>query len=400
MMRRLAIKPRQVWRRVHLWMGLSLGLILVIAGFSGSALVFYVEIDRMLHPEIQVERAAREPDWDTALATVRAAFPDKDGPWRFEVVDDGGAIPARYYNPPETEGRAFSPMMVWLSPDGGEVLRRDYWGDYAMTWLYNLHYQLLAGKAGAVVMGYAGLAALVLLASGLASWWPRAGGWMRALHVKPNAAPVRALYDWHKLFGLLSVLPLALLCATGAMLALPKETDAVLSATLGRPQSPPPLPRTNAINAEAARLADVVVAAQAALPGARLAWIETPAKAGGVVNLRLQAPGDPSRRFPHSYVQVDGKSGDVLHLFDARGKGPSNVLKDWLHPLHDGSFAGLFGRCAWLVVGMFPPLLFAIGVARWFCRHSRNKHPDFIRAGRKTFISRSRFSDDRKKREE
>jgi uncharacterized iron-regulated membrane protein len=374
MMQRYGIKPRQVWRRVHLWMGLSLGLILVIAGLSGSALVFYVEIDRALHPEIQVECISHEPDWDTALATVRAAFPDKDGPWRFEVVGDGGPIPARYYNPPETYGRAFSPMMVWLSPEGGEVLRRDYWGDYAMTWLYNLHYQLLAGKTGAVIMGYTGLAALVLLVSGLASWWPRAGGWMRALRVKPGAAPVRALYDWHKVIGLLSIVPLALLCATGAMLALPKETNAVLSATLGSPHSPSSLPGTRDSDARTIAIARVIDAAGAALPGARLAWIETPSREGGTFRLRLQAPGDPSRRFPHSYVQVDGATGAVLDVFDTRGKGPSNVLKDWLHPLHDGSALGLVGRIVWTLIGLGPVALFVLGAMRWRTR-SRPEAP-------------------------
>lgn len=37
-------------RRVHLWLGLSLGLLFVVIGLTGSALVFYVGIDEALHP--------------------------------------------------------------------------------------------------------------------------------------------------------------------------------------------------------------------------------------------------------------------------------------------------------------------------------------------------------------
>jgi uncharacterized iron-regulated membrane protein len=122
-------------RKVHLWLGLSLGALFVLLGLTGSVLVFYTEIDRQLNPALAV--AAAPPDWDQAVRTLRTAFPDKQGPWRLEVTQDRGAIPARYYNPPETAGRAFAPMMVWLSPDGRHVLRQDFWGDYAMTWIYD-----------------------------------------------------------------------------------------------------------------------------------------------------------------------------------------------------------------------------------------------------------------------
>ena len=82
----------------------------------------------------------------------------------------------RYYNPPETAHRDFAPLMAWLSPDGTRVLRRDFWGDYAMTWIYDLHYRLQFGKVGGVIFGYAGLGLLALLLSGLWAWWPR-GSW-------------------------------------------------------------------------------------------------------------------------------------------------------------------------------------------------------------------------------
>jgi uncharacterized iron-regulated membrane protein len=71
----------------------------------------------------------------------------------------GAYRPARYYNPPETAGRDFAPMLVWLAPDGSRILRRDYWGDTAMTFLYDLHYRLLMGTTGAVPVSYTHLRA-------------------------------------------------------------------------------------------------------------------------------------------------------------------------------------------------------------------------------------------------
>ncbi len=162
---------RRTVRLAHLWLGLSVGALFVLLGLTGSALVFYPEIDALLNPEIAAG-SDTPPDWDAALRTVRAAYPDKAGPWHFEVTDAPGAIPARYYDPAETAGRDFAPMMVWLSQDGSRILRRDYWGEYAVTFVYDLHYRLLLGESAGEVVGWLGFAMLALLASGLWAWWP------------------------------------------------------------------------------------------------------------------------------------------------------------------------------------------------------------------------------------
>ncbi len=349
-------------RKAHLWMGLGLGGLLVLLGLTGSVLAFYPEIDALLHPRIRMEGQAA-PDWDRALATVRRAYPDKRGPWRFEVTDAPGAIPARYYNPPERAGHAFRPMMVWLSPDGGRVLRRDYWGEYAMTFVYDLHYRLLLGETGGKVLGWTGLVLLALLLSGLWAWWPR-GSWAKALRFKRHAAPQRRWRDWHKLTGLAGLPFLLILTLTGIMLELPAQSDAALGVA-GLPVDPAPrVPKPAPASRHGIGPAQAVRAALAALPKARLAWIETPSASGGLYRLRMQAPGDPSFRFPHSFVWVDAANGKVLTVQDARNAASGTATNNWIHALHDGSAVGWLGRILVLMAGAFPVVLFTTGLLR------------------------------------
>lgn len=353
---------RSIVRQVHLWMGLTLGGLFALLGVTGSALVFYPEIDALLHPEVRAEASAA-PDWDRALATVRNAYPDKAGPWRFEVTGTGGAIPARYYNPPETAGRDFAPMLVWLSPDGAQVLRRDYWGDTAMTFLYDLHYRLLMGKTGAVVLGIAGLALMGLLVTGLIVWWPK-GPLAKALRYKRSAPPLRRGRDQHKLAGLSGLILLLLLTGTGVMLELPDESDALMSTVAG-PADTLPAPTSTRWEGRQIAVSTVVGAAHTALPDARLAWIEVPGPGDGTFRLRMQQPGDPSRRFPHSFVWVDQYSGRVLAVYDRDKAGALSTLNSWVHPLHDGSFAGLASRILTVIAGLLPLVLFWTGFAQW-----------------------------------
>lgn len=364
-MRRAGSRLRRAVRRVHLWLGLGLGGLFVLLGLTGSILTFYPQLDAAMHPRIRVEGASL-PDWDQALETLRTVYPEKQGPWRFEVTDASGALPARYYKPPEREGHAFRPMMVWLSPDGSRIIRRDYWGEYAVTFIYDLHYRLLLGETGGTVLGWSGFALLAMLLSGIWAWWPR-GSWRKALRFKPAAPVQRRLRDWHKLAGLSGAVCLLILTVTGIMLELPNESDAALRSIGLAVDHAPHVHENDGSTARAAVIPPswAVGVAAKALPGARLAWIETPSAHQGAYRMRMQVPGDPSYRFPHSFVWVDGSTGKLLAVQDARKASAGSTINNWIHPVHDGSVGGLFGRVLVAISGLFPLVLFATGWMRW-----------------------------------
>jgi uncharacterized iron-regulated membrane protein len=366
------ISGRALARQVHLWLGLSLGVLMAVIGLTGSILVFYTDIDDALHPEIRLAGTAPPPSWERVYQTARATYPDKTGPWRFEVTGRGGDIPARYYDPPERAGRDFAPMMVWFSADATRVLRRDYWGEYAMTWVYDLHHRLLLQGTGAQILGWSGIAMLLMMGVGLIAWWPRPGTVIKALRMKANASPIRRLYDWHKLIGLGSLGLLVLLTATGVLLAMPKQSATVLTPVLGAPMTAPKIDKAAPFAPPMRISVDQAVAvAQRALPAARLVWIETPAAEHGVYRLRMRAPGDPSARFPHSFVWVSPASGRVLAITDARSSGPHDLVLNWIHPLHDGSVGGMAGRILAFVMGLAPAVLMVLGGLRWRMRRQR-----------------------------
>lgn len=366
----LARRSRAALRAIHLWLGLTVGLLFAVLGLTGSALVFYVEIDAWLNPSASEAVSTPAPDWssaawDRSLATVERTWPGRQGQWRFEATGRQEPIPARYYS--EAGGHARS-QMVWLSADGAQVLRQDQWGEYLMTWIYDLHMNLLAGDTGKQVAGWSGIGMVLLLVTGLAAWWPR-GSWRKAVAFKRHAVPLRRLRDWHKLSGLWSLLLLLLFAATGVMLALPRERDWALTRVVGQVDAAP-TPVSASPPGRRIPIARALDAARRALPDARLAWIEVPGKPDGVFRIRVQVPGDPSRRFPRSYVFVDQRSGQVLAVIDARRAGGATTVANWLHPLHDASIGGTATRVLAFVAGFVPAVLFVTGLLHWRRRRS------------------------------
>ena len=364
---------RGALRRLHLWLGLTLGGLFALVGVTGSALVYYLEIDAALHPEIAQPANAPVAGWDSvawqrALETGRSQWPEQGGRWSFEVTGQPGAIAARYYGPDAT-GHHPRREMVWFSADGSRVLRAEPWGGYLMSWIYQLHMELLMGETGAQIIGWAGFALLALMILGLWLWWPR-GSLPKALAFKRNAVPIRRLRDLHKLSGVWSAGVLIVLVGTGVLLALPSVKNGLLTAVIAAPDEVPS-PQSSASSGVQIPIAQALATARTIVPDTRLAFIDVPVGGSAPIRVRVQVPGDPHPRFPGSYVFVDQYSGEVLAVHDVRNGNAASATAKWFRSLHDGSIAGTPTRVLAILIGFAPLVLFVTGVLHWRRRTGR-----------------------------
>jgi len=355
-------RRRRFWLALHRWLGLSAGLAFALLGLTGSILCFYQEIDLLLNP-LPRPMAAVTADyrWQPVADALRANYPDYAGPWRIEVpLAAGRPIVARYYRPPERAGRIFAPRLVALDPTTLAVVQDRYWGDFAMTWLFDLHYTLLAGATGRVVLAWCGSALLVLLGIGLWLWWPAPGRWRERLRLQLRPGRVRATYDLHVLSGVYGLPLLLVLVVTGIVLEVPDTVQPAVELLGPLTKAPDALPAGPAPLSLDAALA----VARARFPDGRPRWLETPARHGGVTRIRLERPGEPSRRFPQSTVWV-GAAATPLAVRDIAADSPADRFMAWQHPLHNGEAFGLPGRIAVALAGLLPLLLFVSGLLRW-----------------------------------
>ena len=357
---------RGVWLRLHRWLGLVLGPVFVLLGLSGSLLVFYTAIDAAITPALQLPGPPpRVHSWQAVLDALQAAHPQRDRGWRIELPPEGrGIVTARYLRPAETAGDFFAPLLVSVHPQTGELLAQRFWGRFAATWVYDLHFSLLAGEPGVTVVGLLGLLFSLALLTGLLLWWPRPGHWRSALRLRLNGPPQRRHYDWHKALGLGGGAVLLVLALTGVVLALPTWLEPVFHRLGG--QAPTPqvvaarLPGQPLLSLDSA-----LERVQQLLPEAVPRWVDTPAAGSAVLRVRLWLPGDPSRRFPHSLLWLHAQTGELLALRDARLLPAGDALLAWVHPLHNGEAFGLAGRVLVCIAGVVPLGLALTGWWRW-----------------------------------
>ena len=365
-------RMRRWWLDLHLYIGLLLGAVFALLGVTGSVLVFYPEIDRALNPALSPSMTEVSAVSVQAVADkLRLLYPEREDGWRIELpLNDSTPIIARYANSAERAGRSFSPLMLTLDPVTLEQTSHRVWGDYLVTWIYDLHYTLLLDATGKVAVGIIGLIMLLSLISGLWLWWPSMSRWRMALRPVVREGSVRRTYDLHVLAGAYGAMLLIVLALTGAGLALPDQTRGLVDSTLGVKRMPEVAAYSGVDEAMLIDLNDAVAIARERFPQAEVRWVDVPGIGEGPISIRLHQPGEPGRRFPKTRLWVDPYSGEILAVRDPAHNAAGNTVLDWLHPLHNGEALGITGRWIAFLSGLVPLLLFVTGFIRWRQKHS------------------------------
>ncbi|MDO9477992.1 MAG: PepSY-associated TM helix domain-containing protein [Pseudohongiella sp.] len=358
---------RRFWVLCHLYLGLGIGGVFALLSLTGSMLVFYIEIDHWLTPELRIEMPAdrQSASLQDMVNALHKAHPQRQYSWRLEIPQQASAaLIARYYRAEETAHLDFAPLISAVNPYTLEVVSNRFWGQYPMTWLLDLHYTFLLGADGTTLVAIAGLLCMLSMLTGIVLWWPSADRWRKSLSWRWRRGFARQIYDLHVLPGIYGFLFLSVLIVTGVILARPDWFTPMLEKTGTLYQVP--TVRSSLAAGQQRISADVALAAaQAVFPGANVRWLHTPDDDEGVYFLRFEQAAEPGRRFPVSRVWVNQYSGDVLASYDPLSAGFADTFMAWQHPLHNGEAFGLFGRLLVTLSGLLPALLLATGIVRW-----------------------------------
>jgi uncharacterized iron-regulated membrane protein len=215
-------RPQSLWFRkalfqVHLWVGIGVGVYVLLIGVTGAALVFRDEMEHGLSSHI--ERATPPPAKDLlALAdTVRAQYPDR-------ILTS-----IRNPTPEEPNVRAYlrkneDYLAVDISAVTGAILAVKSSETSFLRWLQLLHFDLLSGRTGRIVNGVGALFLLLLCLTGLFIWWPGIKNWKRSLQVDFTKRWKRANWDVHSAAGFWSMAVIVMWAVTGAYLAFSNRT--------------------------------------------------------------------------------------------------------------------------------------------------------------------------------
>ena len=365
----------------HRYVGLIVGAVLVIAGLTGSLIVFWQPIDAALNPELLApdgactESASRSVD--ELVAAVRAKLPPGGHLSSVDLPDHERPLLWAWYRIPAPQAGWDDTYTLFVRPCSGAVTGSRLWNSQQRPWggplmsaLIQLHTSLWLNE-GSILLGnhllsFGSVLLMGTIMAGYYLWWPSQSRWTSAFTIKRGARGRRLHYDLHKVAGA-SAGGLLLLSLFTAIHMYEPWTQVIdsgvnLLSPVADLDAPPPMSDPLASGASISTGMALEIA-MAKLPGARPVSIEFPSDEHGVYLVTLDTDA-----VWKTQISIEQYSGAVLRVQGPHAASAGDHVLGWLFPLHTGQAFGLPGRIIILVLGLVPTALYITGFIVWWKR--------------------------------
>jgi uncharacterized iron-regulated membrane protein len=391
-------------QQLHLWIGLILLLPLVMMGVTGAVLVYAHDIEHLLG---QGEPSTRtQGEWRSPAELIEAARAASNDPTRIPIavrwpIEVGEPAAVRLSRPGMTSerpqfrgGQQGSPqqgsaaqgrvptqspfagsLQVLIDPVSLQVLATQQAMTGWVRFFHDLHGHLfIAGGLGRELVGWLGVALLVLGCSGLYLWWPRPGQWKAAFIVRRTAKGLRFNRELHGAVGIWSLALFMLVNFTGVYLAFPQQVSAAVNAVWpGRDMRAAMFqariePMRGAVPMG---VNEAIELAQSRVPDGRFLNAFLSIRPDQAMRVGLIRAGH-AEGAPIITVIIDPLRRRVVDVFDTRTMSTGERIIAWQRTLHYG--IGLGGGYKFLVFvsGVIIPVFAVTGFLMWWIKR-RNR---------------------------
>ncbi len=339
--------PRAQWLRIHRIVGLTMAVFLLVQAVTGAMLLYRGPLARLIDPSGMTSAGLRPAiSIGAVVATADKALPGYHAIRIFAPETAGATWLAQL-----TDQQGHS-AYASIDPNGGAVRRAGGLLRFPVEAALQIHYRLVAGKTGMVIITLNALALLVMLVSGLAYWWPKRNP-AKALTIRLTASPRLILRQAHRSLGVVMAAFLVIVASTGLLLIVPDLFES------GTP-APRLIPPTAAIDRGMAL-------AQNAFPGSTL---NDARLSGGRLIVNFKAP-ERNTRAVHRVV-VDIAKPQIVSATPA-DKNPALWMT--ILPIHTGSALGQIGPALLLVIAIALATLALSGPTMWWHARAQRRRP-------------------------
>lgn len=355
-------------RKIHLWLALPFGIIIMLISFSGAMLAFEKEIKllTMRHLYYVAQPHGEALPMDMLMETVAATLPDSVSITGVTVYAD----PERTYQVNLSKPHKAA---VYVNQYTGEVAGR-YERPAFFSFMFNLHRWLLDSYKpgsestmwGRVIVGISTIAFALLIITGIIYWWPMARKhFWRSLRI--SAKPTRSML-WRTLHhaggvyvGLL-ILVMALTgltwsfgwYRTGFMALFGASQPAAEGGRGGRSGHG----HGERHHSQFARWQEVYDQLRAARPDAPQITV-----GDGTASVNLSDYGNARAADKYEYSR---RSGEVTLAQTYADSPRSSKMQGWIYAVHTGAFGGLLTKLLWFAAALFGSTLPVTGYYIWW----------------------------------
>jgi uncharacterized iron-regulated membrane protein len=224
-------QPQTVWLRkalfqIHLWSGIGIGMYVLLISISGSVLVYRNELFNYFTAKpIIVDATGSRKTEDELRVTAAAAYPGYAVSQFFEKKTNPREAVEIWMEQTAGEGKVQRLFNPYTGEDLGNSIPA---GIRMVSWMTELHVNLLNGDSGRLVNTAGAVLWTLLGLTGCVVWWPGIQNWRRSLKLSRGVGWKRFNWDLHSAMGIWTSLFVLMWGITGIYAALPKPFRAIV----------------------------------------------------------------------------------------------------------------------------------------------------------------------------
>lgn len=371
--------------QIHLWLGLTTGLVVLIVSITGCLYVFQKEISEAVHKDKYFVTPSSAPVLPASvlLHNAQAALgPEMPINTMIAYKRPDRSVEFMTYRSNDSAATYFGVFVyfksVFVNPYTGAVLGvRDYRSDFFNVVKF-IHWSLLLNtKYGQPIVGISTLIFVLMLISGLILWWPKK--WNRAAIKKSftinwKASFKRVNYDSHNVPGFYTLIPALIISLTGLVFAFEWFEGLVYAAASGSTTPPAQVvveSKRSKIDSTSKPVDLAVNEAWKSMPSSKR-LLMSPA-AGEKGTIWIGGYKDEETYFGSDVMQFDQYTGKLLHRRNDSEKNKGEQLVERNYDIHVGAIAGIPGKILAFLASLICASLPVTGFLIWWGRRNKKK---------------------------
>ncbi|WP_414754150.1 PepSY-associated TM helix domain-containing protein [Anabaena sp. CCY 9910] len=350
---------------VHRFLGIIVGVFIIVISLTGSILVFDKEVNPILHLHThQVVPQGEQISLQQVAAIIHQQYPEQK---------------LEHITIPQTANDPYHVLIKSLYTGKSDIYINTYTGkllgiykrDRPIIRIVNqLHTHLLAGKIGGFIVGLCGVLLLILSITGLMLW----NGWKKfsiGFKIRWQAKWRMLQYDIHKVVGVLSAIFLVFIATSGSIMVFDKPIKNLAYGMTGQTKIAPPISTLSTNNSQLT-LDQFLQTAKHYLPAGQPTILHIPKDETAPIRIRFRLPHEiiPEGK---SFVFLNQYTGEILRVENFYKTPRVEQLKSWMDVLHKGSYGGLGTMGLYILIGITSSALSITGFVIWWGRNHKTK---------------------------
>lgn len=354
---------KNIIRQIHLWLGLTSGLIVFIISITGFLYVFEKEIRDYTNKKYQYV-----PFQEKSFIGLKTIIEN------YELLEPKQKINSLKINKKDAnaavEITTKNRKTYFFNPYDGVLIstKKSDW----LTTVLEIHRNLLLGEIGKSITGWSVIVFIVILLTGLVLWFPNQTRLIKqSLKIKWSGSSKRINYDMHQVLGFYASIFLIVIAFTGIYYKYDpvKKTISVITGD--------PLRKgdkvSSAIKNENTAVPEMYNAiyenANLNFPGSHS--IVFSIRKAGELRVRMIYPSYWARRM--NTIFYDAQTGQMLSLKLYKDNNSTDLYDASNRDLHTGAFFGILGKIIWSLASLIGASLPITGFIIWWNKRKKSK---------------------------